>query len=192
MSQHDINRLIVDKARKGLTVVRLKGGDPFIFGRGGEEAQELVNAGVSFEIIPGVTSAIAAPSYAGIPLTQRGYTSTVAFITGHEDPSKEKSDIAWDKIATGAGTLVFLMGVRNLPQIAKTLMEHGRSPKTPVAIIQRGTVTEQKTTVGILQDIAEKAREEKIEPTTSGFGKFNCDWNNRTIFYYIRRLDLQL
>jgi len=164
MSQDDINRLIVDKARKGLTVVRLKGGDPFIFGRGGEEAQELVNAGVSFEIIPGVTSAIAAPAYAGIPLTHRGYTSTVAFITGHEDPSKEKSDIAWDKIATGAGTLVFLMGVRNLPQIAKTLMEHGRSSKTPVAIIQRGTVTEQKTIVGILQDIAEKAREEKIEP----------------------------
>jgi len=164
MSQHDINRLIVDRARNGLTVVRLKGGDPFIFGRGGEEAQELANAGVSFEIIPGVTSAIAAPAYAGIPLTHRGYTSAVAFITGHEDPSKEKSDIAWDKLATGAGTLIFLMGVRNLPQIAKTLMKHGRSPETPVAIIQRGTVAEQKTIVGVLQDIAEKVRKEGVEP----------------------------
>lgn len=164
MSQHDINRLIVDRARNGLTVVRLKGGDPFIFGRGGEEAQELANAGVSFEIVPGVTSAIAAPAYAGIPLTHRGYTSAVAFITGHEDPSKEKSDIAWDKLATGAGTLIFLMGVRNLPQIAKTLMKHGRSPETPVAIIQRGTVAEQKTIVGVLQDIAEKVRKEGVEP----------------------------
>ncbi|MDP6179033.1 MAG: uroporphyrinogen-III C-methyltransferase, partial [Desulfatiglandales bacterium] len=100
MSQQDINRLIVNKAREGLSVVRLKGGDPFIFGRGGEEAQEIVRADVPFEIIPGVTSAIAVPAYAGIPLTHRDYTSTVTFITGHEDPTKEKTDLAWDKLAT--------------------------------------------------------------------------------------------
>jgi uroporphyrinogen III methyltransferase/synthase len=128
LSQDKINELIVGKAQQGLNVVRLKGGDPFIFGRGGEEAQELVKAGIPFEIIPGVTSAIAVPAYAGIPLTHRDYTSTVAFITGHEDPTKETSDIAWDKLATGAGTLVFLMGVGNLAKIASSLMEHGRPP----------------------------------------------------------------
>jgi uroporphyrinogen III methyltransferase/synthase len=147
-----------------LNVVRLKGGDPFIFGRGGEEAQELVKAGIPFEIIPGVTSAIAVPAYAGIPLTHRDYTSTVAFITGHEDPTKETSDIAWDKLATGAGTLVFLMGVGNLAKIASSLMEHGRPPQTPVAVIRTGTVPEQKTVTGPLNEIAEIAKQEKIRP----------------------------
>jgi uroporphyrinogen III methyltransferase/synthase len=113
MNQEDINRLIVDKAKAGLNVVRLKGGDPFIFGRGGEEAQELVRSGIPFEVVPGVSSAIAVPAYAGIPLTHRDFTSTVAFVTGHEDPSKEKSDIDWNRLATGVGTLVFLMGVGN-------------------------------------------------------------------------------
>jgi len=164
MSQEDINRLIVDNAQQGLTVVRLKGGDPFIFGRGGEEAQELAKAGVSFEVIPGVTSAIAVPTYAGIPLTHRDFTSTVAFITGHEDPTKETSSIAWDKLATAVGTMVFLMGVGNLPKIAESLMEHGRSPHTPVALIYRGTVPEQKTVVGTLQDIAERAQKEGMKP----------------------------
>jgi uroporphyrinogen III methyltransferase/synthase len=164
LSQEEINELIVDKAQKGLTVVRLKGGDPFIFGRGGEEAEELVKAGVSFEVVPGVTSAIAVPAYAGIPLTHRDYTSTVALITGHEDPTKETSSIAWDKLATSVGTLVFLMGVGNLPQIAKSLMSHGRSPDTPVALIHRGTVPEQKTVVGRLQDIAERAQKEGLKP----------------------------
>jgi len=163
INQEDINKLIVDKAKEGLTVVRLKGGDPFIFGRGGEEAEELVRGGVPFEVVPGVTSAIAVPAYAGIPLTHRDYTSTVAFITGHEDPTKETSSIAWDKLATGVGTLVFLMGVGNLPQIAKRLMEHGRSPDTPVALIHRGTVPEQKTVVGTLQDIAERVQEEGMK-----------------------------
>ena len=163
-SQEDINRLILEKARLGNTVVRLKGGDPFIFGRGGEEAEELVKAGVPFEIVPGVTSAIAVPAYAGIPLTHRDYTSTVAFITGHEDPTKEASNIAWDKLATSVGTLVFLMGVGKLPQIAKSLMGHGRSPDTPVALIHRGTVPEQRTVVGKLQDIAERAQKEGLKP----------------------------
>jgi uroporphyrinogen III methyltransferase/synthase len=145
-------------------VVRLKGGDPFIFGRGGEEAQELVKAGIPFEVVPGVTSAIAVPAYAGIPLTHRDCTSTVAFITGHEDPTKETSDIAWDKLATGAGTLVFLMGVGNLAKIASSLMEHGRTPETPVAVIRTGTMPEQRTVTGPLKDIAEIAKEEKIRP----------------------------
>lgn len=164
MSQQDINRLIVEKAKKGLNVARLKGGDPFIFGRGGEEAQELIKAGVSFEVIPGITSAIAVPAYAGIPLTHRDHTSTVAFITGHEDPTKEKSDIAWDKLATGVGTLVFLMGVGNLPKISKRLMEHGRPPETPIAIIHRGTVSAQRTLVGSLGDIVQRMEKETVKP----------------------------
>jgi uroporphyrinogen III methyltransferase/synthase len=164
LSQDKINELIVGKAQQGLNVVRLKGGDPFIFGRGGEEAQDLAKAGIPFEIVPGVTSAIAVPAYAGIPLTHREYTATVAFITGHEDPTKETSHIAWDKLATGAGTLVFLMGVGNLSNIASHLMQHGRSPQTPVAVIRTGTTPEQRTVTGPLKDIAEIAKQEKIRP----------------------------
>jgi uroporphyrinogen III methyltransferase / synthase len=164
LGQEKINALIVSKAQQGLNVVRLKGGDPFIFGRGGEEAQVLVKAGLAFEVIPGVTSAIAVPAYAGIPLTHREHTSTVAFITGHEDPTKETSDIAWDKLATGAGTLVFLMGVGNLEKIAFRLMEHGRAPATPVAVIRMGTVPEQRTVTGSLEEIAQIAEHEKIRP----------------------------
>lgn len=162
LGQDKINALIVAKAQEGLSVVRLKGGDPFIFGRGGEEAQVLVKAGISFEVIPGVSSAIAVPAYAGIPLTHREHTSTVAFVTGHEDPTKETSGIAWDKLATGAGTLVFLMGVGNLEKIALRLMEHGRAPETPVAVIRKGTVPEQRTVTGSLRDIAQIAEREKI------------------------------
>jgi uroporphyrinogen III methyltransferase/synthase len=164
MGQEEINALIVDRAATGKTVVRLKGGDPFIFGRGGEEAQELARAGVGFEIVPGVTSAISVPAYAGIPLTHRDCTATVAFVTGHEDPLKEKSTIAWDKLATGAGTLVFLMGVGNLPQIAESLMKHGRSPDTPVAVIRRGASAEQATWVGNLENIGRMAEENRIRP----------------------------
>ncbi len=158
LPQELINALIVERAKKGQTVVRLKGGDPFIFGRGGEEAEGLVEAGVQFEVVPGVTSAIAVPAYAGIPLTHRDYTATLAFITGHEDPGKKESNIAWGKLATGAGTLVFLMGVRNLPAIAEKLMAHGRNPGTPVAVIRRGTGSDQLTLVGTLEDIAELAK----------------------------------
>ncbi len=164
MSQQDINRLLCDKATKGLTVVRLKGGDPFIFGRGGEEAQELVRAGISFDVIPGITSAIAVPAYAGIPLTHRELTSTVAFITGHEDPTKEQSNIAWEKLATGVGTLVFLMGIGNLGEIAKNLILHGRAPDTPVAVIREGTTAGQKTIIGTLYNIADVAKKEEIRP----------------------------
>ncbi len=164
LAQNEINRLIVEKALSGKKVVRLKGGDPFIFGRGGEEAEELVEAGVEFEVVPGITSAIAVPAYAGIPLTHRNFTSTVAFVTGHEDPTKEKSSIAWEKIATGVGTLVFLMGVGNLEKIADALIAHGRDPSTPVAVIRRGTEPRQKTVTGSLKDIASKARSAGIKP----------------------------
>lgn len=164
MGQEEINALIVDRAGRGKMVVRLKGGDPFIFGRGGEEAQELVKAGVDFEIVPGVTSAISVPAYAGIPLTHRDYTATVTFVTGHEDPLKEKSDIAWDKLATGAGTLVFLMGVGNLGKIAENLVSNGRSPDTPVAVIRKGTSAEQTTWVGNLGNISRLAGENRIRP----------------------------
>jgi len=162
-TQGEINALIVDLARQGRTVVRLKGGDPFIFGRGGEEAEELAAAGIPFEIVPGVTSAIAAPAYAGIPLTHREMTATVAFVTGHEDPAKEESNVAWEHLATGVGTLVFLMGVGNLPKIAERLMAHGRPPDTPAAVIRRGTLSEQRTVTGPLRDIARIVRERNIK-----------------------------
>ncbi len=164
LSQQEINFLIADKARQGKIVARLKGGDPFIFGRGGEEAEELAKEAIPFEIVPGITSAIAVPAYAGIPLTHRDFTSTVAFVTGHEDPTKEESNIAWDKIATGVGTLVFLMGMANLEVIAAKLMEKGRDPETPVALIRWGTLPEQQTTIGKLSTIGEIARWKKIQP----------------------------
>ena len=158
LPQGGINELIVNKATEGKIVVRLKGGDPFIFGRGGEEAQDLAEQGIPFEVVPGVTSAIAAPAYAGIPLTHRDYTANCAFITGHENPNKETSSIAWDKISTGIGTLVFLMGVGNLPEITRRLVENGRSPDTPVALIRWGSTPRQRTVVGTLADIVEKAK----------------------------------
>jgi uroporphyrinogen III methyltransferase/synthase len=158
LSQDEINRLIVEKAKTGAVVTRLKGGDPFIFGRGGEEAEILFNEGLSFEIVPGVTSAIAAAAYAGIPLTHRKCASTLAFITGHEDPDKEETSINWSSLASGIGTLVFFMGVKNLPSITRNLMDHGKSPATPVALIQWGTTPNQKTATGTLDTIVEKAR----------------------------------
>ena len=130
MEQDEINRLIVEKARSVGIVVRLKGGDPYIFGRGGEEALFCAENGVEFEVVNGISSAYAVPSYAGIPVTNRGYSSSVAFITGHEDPTKLESDINWDKLATGVQTLVFLMGVKNLPLIAQKLIQNGLDPAT--------------------------------------------------------------
>ena len=163
LSQDGINALIADKARQGHIVTRLKGGDPFIFGRGGEEAEILVQAGIPFEIVPGVTSAIAAPAYAGIPLTHRQYTSTLAFITGHEDPTKAVSKIDWSALASGIGTLVFLMGVKNLPKIAAKLLQHGRSADTPVGLVRWGTTTRQQTVTGTLDNIVERATEAGIK-----------------------------
>ncbi|NVM23473.1 MAG: uroporphyrinogen-III C-methyltransferase [Desulfobacterales bacterium] len=164
LSQDKINELIAAKAKEGHTVVRLKGGDPFIFGRGGEEAEVLAEAGIPFEIVPGVTSPVAAPAYAGIPLTHRKCTSSVAFVTGHEDPTKEQSSIDWSKLATGVGTLVFLMGVKNLAGITKNLMAAGRDPKTPVALVRWGTTPQQKTVVGTLDTIVAKVAEVGLKP----------------------------
>ena len=163
LSQDAINELLVQEAQAGNIVARLKGGDPFIFGRGGEEAEELVANGVPFEVIPGITSAIAVPAYAGIPLTHRGLTSTVAFITGHEDPTKEKSDIDWQALA-GIGTLVFLMGVKNIAQITETLISHGKSSDTPAALIRQGTTSQQETIAGTLGTIVELAQARKFSP----------------------------
>ncbi|MGD9172906.1 MAG: uroporphyrinogen-III C-methyltransferase [Desulfobacterales bacterium] len=158
LSQDEINRLLADKAKSGGIITRLKGGDPFIFGRGGEEAEILIKAGIPFEVVPGVTSAIAAAAYAGIPLTHRELTSTLAFVTGHEDPTKEETSINWSSLASGIGTLVFFMGVKNLPNITARLIAHGKSADTPVALIRWGTTSRQKTVTGTLATIADKAR----------------------------------
>lgn len=159
MTQEEINQLLVERASKGQVVVRLKGGDPFVFGRGGEEAEALAERGLPFEVVPGITSAIAVPAYAGIPVTHRDYTSTLAIITGNEDPAKEDSRIHWDRLATGAGTLVFLMGMTNLDRIVSQLIKHGRNPSTPVAVILWGTRSEQETLVGTLENIVPRAKE---------------------------------
>ncbi|MDP2644834.1 MAG: uroporphyrinogen-III C-methyltransferase [Desulfobacterales bacterium] len=158
LSQGGINALIVKKAQEGLAVTRLKGGDPFIFGRGGEEAETLVENDIPFEIVPGVSSAIAAPAYAGIPLTHRTFNSTLAFITGHEDPAKDASRINWEALAKGIETIVFLMGVKNLPNITRRLVEHGMAPDTPVALVQWGTTPRQKTVTGTLRNIVEQVQ----------------------------------
>jgi len=163
LSQTEINRLLVREASQGAVVARLKGGDPFIFGRGGEEAEVLREAGIPFEIVPGVSSAVAVPAYAGIPLTHRSHTTSVAFVTGHEDPTKDKSSCDWAAYA-GMGTLVFLMGVKNLQAIVENLIRCGKSPDTPAALIRRGTTPEQETVTGTLGDIADKARQRGFRP----------------------------
>ncbi|MFQ5330058.1 MAG: uroporphyrinogen-III C-methyltransferase, partial [Thermodesulfobacteriota bacterium] len=164
LPQDRINELLVKKAQRGRIVARLKGGDPFIFGRGGEEAEELAGAGIPFEVIPGVTSAVAAPAYAGIPLTHREHTSSVAFVTGHEAPAKSGSSVPWDNVATSKGTIVFLMGVKRLAQNMARLIEHGRDPKTPVALIRWGTTPRQETLVGRLDTIVQLAEERGVRP----------------------------
>jgi len=164
LPQNDINDLLIAKARQGKTVVRLKGGDPFVFGRGGEEAISLHEANIPFEIVPGVTAGIAAPAYAGIPVTHRGLTSTLTFITGHEDPTKDQSDIHWPALAAGNGTLVFYMGVKNLPQIVDKLIQHGRTPDTPVALVRWGTLPIQTIVTGTLTSIVDNARQANLTP----------------------------
>jgi uroporphyrinogen III methyltransferase/synthase len=161
--QDEINKLLVEKARQGKIVGRLKGGDPFVLGRGGEEAEALRENGIAFEIVPGITSAVAVPAYAGIPVTHRGLSSSVAIITGHEDPSKKSSSIRWDKLATATDTLVILMGRQNLPQITAKLIEHGRKPETPVAVIKDGTLPTQVALTGTLEDISLKVKKMGLE-----------------------------
>lgn len=164
MRQEEINQLLVDKAIAGKTVVRLKGGDPFVFGRGGEEALHLLANQVPFEIVPGITSAISVPAYAGIPVTHRGIATSFAVITGHEDPSKAESTIHWDKLAGGVDTLIFLMGVENLPYITSQLVQHGRSAETPAAVIRWGTRPQQETLVTTLGQAAQDVADRKITP----------------------------
>jgi uroporphyrin-III C-methyltransferase len=155
-SQAAINTLLIQKAQAGLQVVRLKGGDPFVFGRGGEEAAALQAAGIAWEVVPGITSAIAVPAYAGIPVTHRACASSVAIVTGHEDPMREGSRINWPALATATDTLVFLMGIGRLAHIATQLIAHGRAPETPAAAIRWGTTAEQETVTGTLATIAEE------------------------------------
>ncbi|MFO7886531.1 MAG: uroporphyrinogen-III C-methyltransferase [Desulfobacteraceae bacterium] len=173
MTQDQINALLAEKAAQGFTVTRLKGGDPFIFGRGGEEVEALIQYHsqnhndldpVDFEIVPGVTSAIAAPAYAGIPLTHREHTSSVSFITGHEDPSRETSRVKWKSFAQSSSTLVFLMGVKNLPFIVENLVKNGKSPDTPAALVRWGTTPRQKTITGTLSNIVEKVETANLKP----------------------------
>ena len=162
--QAEINGLLVMHARRGRRVVRLKGGDPFVFGRGGEEALACVRAGVPFTVVPGVTSAVAVPAYAGIPVTHRGVASSFAVVTGHEDACKTTSSIDWGALATAVDTLVILMGARSLPAIARALLDAGRPPETPVALIHRGTTDAQETVVGRLDGIAALAAARALAP----------------------------
>jgi len=164
MTQDQINQALVDQAKQGKTVCRLKGGDPFVFGRGGEEAEVLAAEGIPFEIIPGVSSSIAAPAYAGIPLTHRKYSSSFAVITGNEDATKSDSTMNWDAIAKSFDTLVFLMGVKNLHGITAQLITHGKNPETPAALVRWGTRPDQKTIVGTVGTIADLAAEQGIKP----------------------------
>lgn len=163
LPQNQIIDVLIELARQGKTVVRLKGGDPFVFGRGGEEAEALRKAGIEFEIVPGISSSIAAAAYAGIPVTHRGLSASFGVVTGHEAPGKAESDIKWDRIATGLDTIVLLMGVEHLADIVGALVENGRSADTPVALVQWGTHPIQKTVTGTLADIVKRVAEAGIE-----------------------------
>jgi len=158
-TQDEINALLVERAKRGKMVARLKGGDPYMFGRGAEEAEELLDAGVDFEVVPGVTSAIAGPAYAGVPLTHRRYASSVSFITGHEDPDKPESAHNWKALASGTSTLVFFMGMKNLPDIASKLMENGMPGDMEVCLVRWGTTCNHRSHVGKLSTIARDAEQ---------------------------------
>jgi uroporphyrinogen III methyltransferase/synthase len=164
LSQAAINAVLIAHARVGRAVVRLKGGDPFVFGRGGEEAEALAAAGIPFEVVPGVSAAVAVPAYAGIPVTHRRLASSFAVVTGHEDPDKRAPAVDWARLATAADTLVILMGLRALPEIVAALMTHGRAPETPVALIRWGTTEAQETVTGTLADVVAKSRNAGLEP----------------------------
>ena len=155
--QDDINEIIYQNALKYNNIVRLKGGDPFVFGRGGEEALYLQERDIKFEVIPGITSAISAPAYAGIPVTHRGISVSFRVVTGHESPNKKESQIPWENFKTD-DTIVFLMGLHNLPKISKKLIELGKSKDYPCAVISKGTTKDQSVVVGTLEDIVQKAK----------------------------------
>ncbi|MCQ1539560.1 uroporphyrinogen-III C-methyltransferase [Methanocalculus taiwanensis] len=164
MKQEEIESLMVERAHQGKRVVRLKGGDPFVFGRGGEEMEVLREQNIDVEVVPGITSAVAVPECSGIPVTHRSHASQVTFLTGHEDPTKEESAIDWEWLARSPGTIVILMGVKNLDLITASLMKHGMPGIKPVAIIERGFRQDQRVTIGSLSDITEKARATGVAP----------------------------
>ncbi len=164
LPQEAINRLLIDRAKKGKTVVRLKGGDPFVLGRGGEESEALRRRGIPFEVVPGVSSAVAVPAYAGIPVTHRGVASSFAVVTGHKAFDQTKPDIAWDRLAAGPDTLVILMGMKNLPHVVDQLMKHHKPAATPVAVITEGTTTRQRSVTGTLGDIVKRVRSKNLKP----------------------------
>lgn len=162
--QEEINALLVQKGSEGKIVVRLKGGDPFVFGRGGEECEALRAAGVPFEVIPGVTASVGASAYAGIPLTHRNYTASVTLVTGQEGKEKDESAIDWERLAQGNGTVVFYMGIKTLRRNMERLMQHGKSPLTPVALIRWGTLHKQRVLTGTVGDIADLADRSGFKP----------------------------
>ncbi|MDA0233294.1 MAG: uroporphyrinogen-III C-methyltransferase, partial [Chloroflexi bacterium] len=158
MSQEEINSELVRLSSEGRSVCRLKGGDPFVFGRGGEEALALAEAGLPWEVVPGITSPIAAAAYAGIPITQRGMAASFTVVTGSEDPDKPDSTLDWGALARVGGTLAFVMGWKSMPQIVSTLIGNGISPETPAALVQWGTTPMQRTVTGSIEDIVEKGK----------------------------------
>ena len=162
--QEEINRLLVETGRAGKIVVRLKGGDPFVFGRGGEECEALALAGVPFEVVPGVTAAVGAAAYAGIPLTHRDFTASVAFVTGQEGKDKDETTIDWERLSLGSGTVVFYMGITSLRRNMQRMVEHGRNPHTPVALVRWATTSGQQVLVGTIADIADKAEAVGFKP----------------------------
>ncbi len=164
LEQEVINQLLIQKAREGKVVVRLKGGDPFVLGRGGEEAEALAENHIPFEVVPGVSSAVAVPAYAGIPVTHRGIASSFTVVTGHKASEKGKPHIAWDKLSAATDTLVVLMGIGNLSFVVHQLIRNHKSPSTPVAVITHGTTGRQRCVTGTLQDIVEKVKSEGLQP----------------------------
>ena len=179
MNQTDIDRLLVERGKRGATVVRLKGGDPFVFGRGGEEAEALITAGVPFEVVPGVTSAIAAPAYAGIPVTHRGLSTHVTIVTGHEDPTKTTTDTDWEALARAGGTIVVLMGAGRVAEVAARLIAGGRAPATPVAAVRWGTHPHQRTIRATLATIAAEPIEAPSAIVVGAVAALDLAWFER-------------
>jgi len=164
LEQGVINQILIQKSHEGKVVVRLKGGDPFVLGRGGEEAEALAGNHIPFEVVPGVSSAVAVPAYAGIPVTHRGVASSFTVVTGHKASESSGPHIAWDKLSTGTDTLVILMGIGNLTHVVDQLIKNNKSPSTPVAVITHGTTGHQRCVTGTLQDIISKVKSENLHP----------------------------
>ena len=164
LEQEAINRLLIEKSRDGKTVIRLKGGDPFVLGRGGEEAEALAQKGIPFEVVPGVSSAVAVPAYAGIPVTHRGVASSFAVVTGHKAPDRGEPKVSWDRLANATDTLVILMGMKNLANVVGQLIKSHKPASTPVAVITEGTTGRQRCVTGTLRNIVEKVKSKSLEP----------------------------